>query len=308
MISTVYSGEAGGVIARNFLEGGTFERFPSLFASADRFSGVAMMQLFLTFVLFARGTRAATTWGVISLFAGVLSLLVAGARSRIIIVCISLSAAGIVFLMTTAKRKLSPRMRRITGRVLMLMLLGSAVALSIEPVRERAFDLPILAMLEQTLEKGDIGKRVGGSFQHSSMPEDVTWFGEGLGTTGAGRPGEFGIRAMWIESGLLWTPIMLALNIGIVFLLIRAGWRYAHAGNTLFSLLSVGSVLAWLLGLLGGLSGTFELSQALLLFPTIAVISMMEPSARASSRGAAMQCRQPTRGGLREQPQRRRLG
>ena len=53
LVSTAYS-ENGGVIARNFVgEEGSFNRYPSLFASADRYSAVSCMNFFLSFVLTA---------------------------------------------------------------------------------------------------------------------------------------------------------------------------------------------------------------------------------------------------------------
>ena len=126
-----------------------------------------------------------------------------------------------------------------------------------------------------TLEHGDIGHRFQSSINLSKIPDEVTFFGEGLGVTAGGRPGEFGIRAMWIESGLFWTLITLMIHAGILFLLGRLALSAALSGNALITLFAVGQMLAWIFALLAGLSSTFELSQALLIFPTIAVFSMI---------------------------------
>ena len=114
----------------------------------------------------------------------------------------------------------------------------------------------------------------------SEVPADVTILGEGLGTTASGRPGEFAIRAMWIESGVLWTPIMLLIHAGVLFWLGRLGLRALIDGDAVLTLLAVGSALAWLFALLTGLSSTFELSQGLLLFPTIAAVSIVSSKSR----------------------------
>ncbi len=278
LISTVYSGDLGGVIQRNLLDVGFFERFPSIFASADRYSGVAMMQIFLTFLLLTGSkppTQKTLVWVIFNLIAGCASLLIAGARSRIIIVSITLFAASSVFLIGGVRRRLTRRMANTAVSVLLILAIGLAVAFSVGSIRKRVASFPVVAMLEQTIDRGDISDRFEASMRLSQVPDDVTFFGEGLGVTGGGRPGEFAIRAMWIESGLFWTLIMLLIHAAILFWFARVALRAALSGNALLTLLGVGLGLAWLFGLLAGLSSTFELSQALLLFPTIAAVSMM---------------------------------
>jgi hypothetical protein len=294
MISTAYS-ESGGVIIRNFLDAGTFSRFPSIFASADRYSGVAMMEFFLAFVLLSDSKPPARTtlvWVVISVVSGLGSLLIAGARSRILIVGISLTIAGLIFLYRIVRRRPSRRMTKIAVVLFLMCTMGFTIGLSVGAVRERITAFPVLAMLQQSHDRGDFTARFVQSLDLSAIPEDTTYFGEGLGTTGsAGRPGEFGIRAMWIESGLFWTPIMLLLNVGLLFWLGRIMLRAALWGDAVLAMLCTGQLLAWLLALLAGLSGTFELSQALLLFPTIAMVSMVNLASRTKRRRIALSAR-----------------
>jgi hypothetical protein len=277
MISTVYS-ETGGVIERNFLDAGTFSRFPSIFASADRYSGVAMMQIYLTFLLLFGNkppNRKILPWLALCLIAGVGSLLISGARSRIIMISAALFAAGIAFSIAIARRRLTGRKTSIAWGVFLIPAIVIAAGLIAPSLRESVTSLPVLAMLGETIDTGDVGQRLAESIELSGLPDNVTFLGEGLGVTGAGRPGEFGIQAMWIESGLFWTPIMLLIHIGILFCLGRVALRAALHGHPLLTFLVIGQVLAWLFALLAGLSSTFELSQALLLFPTIAVCSMI---------------------------------
>ena len=42
--------KTGGIIARNLLEGGSFSRLPSIFTSADRYSSLGLVQVYLAFV------------------------------------------------------------------------------------------------------------------------------------------------------------------------------------------------------------------------------------------------------------------
>jgi hypothetical protein len=285
MISTAYSGELGGMIERNFLDvhAGAFNRFPSLFASADRYSGVAMMQIFLTFILLAGGrasTRRTLVWVALSLIAGVVSLLIAGARSRIIIVGIALFASAIVLFVNIAWRKSATRLAKLALGIVVAGI-GFTALLGTGYLNQSVAGFPVLALLGQTIEVGDIGDRLEEAVHLARSTENVSFFGEGLGVTAGGRPGEFGIRAMWIEGGVFWTWIMLAIHAGILFSLGRVVLLSAWSGNVLLTPLAIGHTLAWLLGLLAGLSGTFELSQALLLFPTIGVFAAMIPGRRA---------------------------
>jgi hypothetical protein len=278
MISTAYSGDLGGVIERNFLDGGSFfQRFPSIFASADRYSGVAMMQIVLTPILLIGSKlpmRKTLVWVMLNLIAGGVSLLIAGARSRIIIVSVTLFAAGIVFLIGVVRRRLTVRLA-ISLRVFVAFVIGLAVVISAGSIRQHVAALPVLTMLGQTIEHGDIVYRFKEAIDLSQIPEDVTFFGEGLGVVGGGRPGELAIRAMWIEGGLFWTLIMLMIHTGFLLWLGRTPLLLALSGNALLAPLAIGQLLAWLFAVIAGLSSTFELSQALLLFPTIAAFSMM---------------------------------
>jgi hypothetical protein len=287
LISTTYSTESGGVVVRNLLEGGTFERFPSLFVSPDRYSGVAMMQIFLTFHLLA-GTKLPTkrtlAWVIFSLLAGGASLLTAGARSRIVIVSTALLAASIVFSIALVRRRLTKRTSRRVMVVAVILATGLAVPFSILLTGQGTSAFPVVTALQQSIEIGDLNDRFLEGILLSQAPDNVTLFGEGLGSTAGGRPGEFAVRAMWIEGGLFWTLILLLIHASILFSLGNLALRAALSSNALSTLLAVGLGLAWLFALLAGLSSTFELSQALLLLPTIAVVSTMGLGAPAKTR------------------------
>jgi hypothetical protein len=144
---------------------------------------------------------------------------------------------------------------------------------------EGALDsLPIVRQLNATAEKGDVTVRTMEFFDVSSMPDDVTIFGLGLGVAGVGgRPGEMALRAMWIESGVFWTTFMLLMHAALVFRLTQCllGAFKRQAPYDIF--LRAIPLIMWVFGLMAGLSGTFELSTALTLFPAIAVITRAIP-------------------------------
>lgn len=277
MISTAYS-EEGGIIGRNFLDKGTFNRLPSIYASADRFSGVVMMQIVLTPCLLLGSKipkRRVIAWVVFNLILGGVSLLVAGARSRIIILGIAIAATGVVIIIQRLKENRSSRLVRLrVGVFVSLIVLGFASLTLPEWIREPLLDLPVLSMLDQTFEGDDITERLQEAIELSQIPDNVTVLGEGLGVIEGGRPGEFGIRAMWIEGGLLWTLIMLTIHAAILVCLVHTATRLALMGNVFLMPLAIGQILVWIMAVLAGLSTSFELSQALLLFPTIAALSM----------------------------------
>ncbi len=277
LVSTAYS-DSGGVIARNFLEGtGSFNRLPSIFASADRYAGVCAMQILLSLVLvsFVSPRNRMIIWvilfGLLFAFGG---SMIAGSRSRILIVGVALFAGGVAFLLRMARGQLRHLSRRILMRTVVVAFVVFAAALSFEDVRDRIAELPVLSMLEQTAELSDVQGRFVQAIGISLIPYDATLFGEGLGVSAGGRPGEFAICALWIEGGIFWTLIMLTIYTAILLTFVRGGIRATTSGNTVLSITLTGCGLFWLFGLLAGFSSLFELSVALLLFPMIAVVAM----------------------------------
>lgn len=232
-----------------------------------------MMQIFLAVVLLAGKhppTWKMSLWVLFSISLGGVSLAIAGARSRLVIVAITFVAAAIVLLLRAARGKSA----QAANATLQVFLIVCVVAAAVVTSEEQIGTSPILIMMRQTIDHGDINDRLGQSIESSQLPGNITFLGQGLGSTASGRPGEFGVRAMWIESGLFWTPLMLLLYGAIALLLGLAGLRAARSGNTLMLVLTLGPLLAWLFAVLAGLSSSFELSQSLLLIPTIAALSI----------------------------------
>ena len=277
LISTTYS-ESGGVIYRNFLEGfGRFTRVPSIFASADRYAGITSAQIVLSIILVGTlswRNRRLSYVVVVSMLPAVGGLMVAGARSRILSIGCMLLACGVASLFSRSQSRASSFVRSMVIRTALASTVLLALAILIPKTLERVIDLPVATLLAQTATRGDVQARFQEGIDVSSMPEDIKFFGEGLGTSDNGRPGEFGVRAMWIEGGLFWTSIMLIVHAGILIWFAANAFRAITSGYVIPSAVLTFAGITWFYGLIAGLSATFELSFALLLFPMIAVAVM----------------------------------
>jgi len=297
LISTSYSGDLGGVIQRNFLAEGWFSRYPSLFASADRYSAMGLMQLFFVFVVY-EGNNSSSKWWKIWLIFNLISafsaLFIAGARSRILIALVSFIFMGLSFVWTFFSRKIKQlQIHKMMASVLLGIIIVVLIPLSGmngEDQEDSGNEMfPVLAMLMQSFETGDINKRVGEASEFSLMPEDVSWFGQGLGTVGAGKPGEFGIRSMWSESGLVWGSLMLFLFFGTLTVLLLTVWKSFLAREPMNVGIRIIPSMLLIFALLAGFTSSFELSSGLLLGCSIAVVTRASTRNKRSSNESACQ-------------------
>lgn len=291
LISMTYDEDSGGVIARNFLYGGSFNRYPSLFASADRYSAMGLIQIYFTAVVFmgthTRSNRA-KLWLIINVVSAVVALLIAGARSRIIIAIAATTLSAITYfvkLLISGKLTLG-RASGLFGLVLFLgvfmIQLTAPHELSGTKSEEDLF--PVISMLAQTLEEGDVAVRVDEAAEFSLLRDDITVFGQGLGTIGKGKPGEFGIQSIWVESGMFWGVPMLISFLAIVASLALMAWRSVLALKPLNVAIYMVPLLLLIFALLSGLTSSFELSSGLMLGCLIAVISRRRHGSTAESR------------------------
>lgn len=278
-ISTAYDKDSGGVIVRNFLGAGTFNRYPSLFASADRYSAMGLMQLYFTVIVFMSthsNSNREKLWLIINALSAVVALFIAGARSRILIAIVAAVAAALTsFIKLHFSGKLT--LARATVPVGSVLLLGVLTIWLIAPHESSGAksgeDLfPVITMLAQTLEEGDISTRIGEATEFSLLPEEITVFGQGLGTVSKGKPGEFGIRSIWIESGMFWGGMMLVAFLTIVAALALRVWRSFLALKPLNMAIYMVPFLLLIFALLAGLTSSFELSTGLMLGCSIAII------------------------------------
>lgn len=275
LISTNYS-ESGGIITRNILSGGSFLRFPSIFVSADRYSAIGLMQCYFAFIIWANSfdkknrdrPLAATNF-----ICGLVAILIAGARSRILIIL----ALSLLFVLTSIKgwrRGATPsKLRNIVMRsvgIFFVSILALPFALLLDPDFFIKFaNYPVIGFLIKSLHEGDVSNRIDESFSFSLIPENVSFWGAGLGSLGA-KPGEFGIAAMWTEGGLLFGGLTLLTFIAIILTMASAAFKAFQKGDSV-SVVSF-SFPAFVLGfgLLTGLTGVLELSSGILLMLAIA--------------------------------------
>ena len=290
LISTEYS-EQGGIIIRDFLNVGgekTFTRYPSIFASADRYSAMGLMQLYLVIIVLrytVRPSRSLNLWLLFNLSSSVAALVIAGARSRILITsasAIAMSAAFIFAAICSRKYRGTRAGFVLTVAVLIVGLL-SCFAIGLYIPLEISFEenFPVVTFLMQSVEEDDFSKRIVEAVVMSLMPDQITLFGQGLGTVWEGKPGEFGIWSIWMESGLVWGSLILFAFFLVVIALVSATLKSFFSLSPLNVGIRLTSLLLLTFGLLAGLTSSFELSSGLLLGCVLAVTLRSSENARA---------------------------
>lgn len=274
--------ETGGVIARNFISSaGSFNRLPAIFVSADRYAGVSSAQFLIAFVLLLKTEKRQQDFAffmMISLLTASIGMLIGGARSRIIIIIFTLIIAAIAFLFKVVKNRYSRSNKKIVIKISLMIIFFLGISQLFESVRYHMNNIPVISMLSETIEKKDAQWRFTQALKISIPPDNLSFFGNGLGSGADGPSGEFAIRALWIESGLFWTIIILAGHFGILVYFAICLTRSVIAGNSLRAILLSGTGITWFIGLLTGFTSFFEISIALILFPTIAVAFMKRRS------------------------------
>lgn len=287
LISTAYTGDhLGGVIERNLFDEGFFERFPSIFASADRYSAMALMQFYFSWALLTAGRSLGTRghlWFGVNMLSSLIALGIAGARSRILIVIVVILLVVVAEIVRLLAFSRVSKRARTNG--LMFILAGALVLSTSFALVYFATDeeYPILFFLQQTIQEGDIQLRLFEALQFSLLPRDVSFFGQGLGTVGTeGRPGEYGIQSMWIESGLVWGGITLINFLGLIHILAISSFRSALNGQSTQLVIFTVPLLLLIFGLLAGLTSAFELSTGILIACAIAV-AVRRPYANAQA-------------------------
>ncbi len=274
LVLTTYSDETA-IIVRNLGEGESFSRYPSIFASADRYSAMALMQFYFSLVVLqARDKRSywGWAWVLANLALSVVALFIAGARSRVMIAG-GLSAIlmfGLVFAAVTSNR-LSGR-TKVAGFAVFTAL--ACVAVIVWPDEAQRAEFPVLELLHRSIEGGEISDRINDAIYLSMIDNDISMFGNGLGSESeGGRPGEFGIMTIWAESGLFWGVVMVGCFAGMVWMLLKSAviafMRRQPVNAAIFAFPSV----LLLFAVVAGLSSSFELSTGLMLATSIAWVT-----------------------------------
>jgi hypothetical protein len=276
-------GEQGAVILRNFLEGGeTFARLPSLYVSADRYSAMALMQLYFALVMLLNVNKRgifSVLWPTFNCASALMALLISGARSRILITAIVFGAVSFSFLFSVVSPEGRQQCNKLARAVLLLLGTGVLIGIVLPGFTNLIFAredpvFPVVKLLQQSKEQGDINERVTGTLMDSAPPQNVTLFGEGLGTVSeTGRPGELGVASIWIESGLIWGSLMLLAFGGMILALLFPFFRSILSGQALKVALFGVPILQIVFALISGLSSSFELSSGVLLGCSLGAIT-----------------------------------
>ena len=297
LISTAYdievgasSSHSGGVIERNLLYGqATFSRFPSIFASADRFSAVALLQFYFSFILFSKSIdnrKINYSWLIFGFCSSIGSLLISGARSRILIASIEVIFFLIVCSISLFKkhsREIRLKPKHYLFILISMICIGVYSSLNIKNSDERE-EFLIIEFLGQSVEQRDLSNRIVDGYVKSLIPEKVSIFGEGLGTIGlGGKPGEFGIYSIWIESGLFWGSFMLMAFFGMIAILAILTIKEILLSHPIGSVIYSFPMLLLIYALLSGLTAVFEFSGGILLMCSMAAILRGHPKKRVNS-------------------------
>ena len=270
--------ETGGVITRNFLLGtSSFERYPSLFVSADRYAGMALFQFFFSLVLLDEKDSNPKTkknlWIYFNILFSFAALLISGSRSKIFIVTISIalmSFAAFLKFLSHKRLKKTNFAKKFTIILILFMLIFSFFKFTKND--NENFIFPVTKMISQTIEDNNIKKRLISSIKKSQIQEDTTIFGKGLGSVGIGKPGEFGIMSTWIESGIFFGLLIIFNFLMIIFSLLI----YTVKSFILFDIYNVGKgtivLMIITLALLTGFTSAYEISSGVIFCSSLALI------------------------------------
>jgi hypothetical protein len=272
LISYSYS-ESGGIVLRNSYHG-VFSRYPSIFVSADRYSAIALIQLYFSIILLSlteKRTFKFSLWINFNLICGALGILISGARSRIFIVLI------LMFFMTLslfAFNWLRLKSRNKFNAVLasMLILIGSSIFIISNPstLESELVDFPVIDLLTTSIKKKATEERILRYISRTSVSYDVTLLGKGLGSLGyGGKPAEIGVGSIWIECGVVGGILILTGFFGIIIVLLYLTITAFIRGSPLDVCIFGLPTLALSMGLLTGLTSVFEFSSGILLMVAV---------------------------------------
>ena len=272
LISNAYN-ESGGIIFRN-TDFGAFARYPSIFVSADRYSAIGLIQLYFTVVLLYKATEKtfkSNFWVYFNFISGLLAILIAGARSRIFIVLTLLLLMALSLLIFRGFRGISRNGFNAKLASFLVLLAAGALFFMNSPKSESDMSsFPVMDLFIDSIAEGKTEERIFGYITRTTFSEEVTLFGEGLGSLGpGGKPAEVGIESIWIECGVVGGALILMGFLGLLsvlsFLAIKSFIRGSPIALCIFAL----PTLALVMGLLTGLASVFELSSSMLLMTAI---------------------------------------
>lgn len=277
LISTAYS-ETGGIIHRSVYRG-IFLRYPSIFASADRYSAIGLIQFYFAIILLSLSenkTRKTYLWIYFNLISSVVAMVIAGARTRIFIFL-----ALVTLMVLSAFLKSLFVSRKTVSKLAFAVLIASAAVVLVfafNPDSTKVVtEAPFVRFFISSVRQGDVQNRVGRYIGRTLLSDDISLLGEGLGSLGKkGKPAEMGIESIWIECGFIGGSLILVGFCGMIFILVSLSFQAFIRGRPLEICIFGLPALALLTGLLTGLTSVFEFSSGIpLMCATGAVIKQL---------------------------------
>lgn len=278
LISAAYSGDLGGVILRNLFEGDPFSRYPSIFASADRYSSMGLMHFYFTLVLLTYSDGAPRRnkyWIAFNMASSWSALLIAGARSRILIALAALILMAINYIVMSNQKHAQWLLKQVIIFTIVILIFGVIFTNFINHGQDEMEVFPVITFLQQSYQEGDIYDRIEQALSLSIVSDETTLVGDGLGTKSEppGKPGEFGVYSIWGESGFIWGSLLLLGYAGMMLTMVRMTCRAFIFKQSVMSAIYSIPLMIIIFALLAGLTSAFELSSGVLLACTLAVIT-----------------------------------
>jgi energy-converting hydrogenase Eha subunit E len=140
-------------------------------------------------------------------------------------------------------------------------------------------DFPVLSLLKSGLSNESSGTRdnvlvrFSDAINISMPPSDVSLLGEGMGINWVLGSQEFGIRAIWVECGLVGGCFILLAFSGIIYLFLNVAVRAILSAQPLKVIIFSIPLLIIMSGLMTGLTVLYELSSGLLLWISVGAIN-----------------------------------
>jgi hypothetical protein len=286
-----------GIVERN-LGSESYQRLPSIFADAGRYNALGLMQIYFSIILLCQPRKKNEypfLWILFNLLSGFLALLVSGARSRILLLMLVAALIAVSFLLSLILKTqyLNVLWKKLFSNIfhsssLIFGFLGIGLVLILQIFTDSQVlnqfsnwiaDFPVLSLLQSGLSNESSGTgdnvlvRFFDAINISMPPSDVSLLGEGMGINWVLGSQEFGIRAIWVECGLVGGCFILLAFSGIIYLFLNVVVRAILSAQPLRVIIFSIPLLIIMSGLMTGLTVLYELSSGLLLWISVGAIT-----------------------------------
>jgi hypothetical protein len=289
--------EYTGIVERN-LGSEIYQRLPSIFSNAGRYNAIGLIQIYFAIILLyhpRKKDKYPFFWILFNLLSGFLALLVSGARSRILLLMMVAALIAVSFLLSLILRtqhlnglwkKLFSNISRSSSLIFVLLGIGLVLVIQIftdsqvfNQVGSWISDFPVLSLLQSGLSNESSGTgdnvlvRFSDAINISMPPADVSLLGEGMGINWVLGSQEFGIRAIWVECGLVGGCFILLAFSGIIYLFLSVVIKATLSGQPVKIIIFSIPLLIIISGLMTGLTVLYELSSGLLLWISVGAVN-----------------------------------